>query len=1027
MLAIVHLSDIHLRIDQKNPILAHVGQIVSAIRSHTLDVSELILVGSGDVAFSGKADEYKLAIDFLAGIERELKTLKDVSFLGTILIPGNHDCDFSREDDVRSTLLLSLPLKLDGIDPTGQYVTQLLAIQKEFFEFRSLFQPRHNDRSPKLYWEEVIAAKVGPILFRCVNTAWVSRKKEQPGQLFYPVSAIPDTVPVNELAVTILHHPYGWLEPMNARSFRRVIELGSDIVLTGHEHEGSAYSKTAASGAITNFVEGAALQDNSTDTGFNIIKIDTDSKTYEVLSFQWRKDIYESSEMLKASFTRNQNLLLHQFINSPEFSAVLEDLGTPLSHNIKSHLLLSDLFFYPDLRVVKMRGMNQTDAVVKGSNLLEFIYSKSRACISGPSTCGKTCLAKKLYVDLREQKQLIPLLLDGSDLRGATVDSFLAAARRAFRYQYSDQLLERFMQLDRNERVVLVDNWHKCPLNGLGQDKLLQSLEKFAHFVVLFGDDSYFLQSFGSASSAQLAGHYEYCEIKPFGYRMRSELVTRWETLGREFELDDLELTRSITQGENLLDTLIGKGVVPSFPFFIFSVLQAQDTASTNPSYGSFGHIYEALLTKKLALINAKQIGSRFTYLSLIAAQMMALHRDYLESSELDQVHSRYEREYMMSANQHLWLAELHDSRILTTSSGQTRFTYRYAYYFFLAFYLHDGISNIKDAASFRKILTTMLTDAYDEENTHILIFYLYLSKDRELIEDLLKKAANAFGQYPECDLSNDVEFVNRLFNSNPKIAAPAADIQANRAEQRDMKDKIEDANLSNAEPHEEQDSSEYREIDFAFHVLNIMGQVVKNFPGDLKGDLSLQLAKQSYSLTLRILKGCLMSFEEDLENVRNRILSHLETDGPLDHKDQSDPTYAVNMFLAGMAEFMIVASIKKLSATVGHQDLRRTYDALRQEAGDENIATRLIDLTIRLDHTGRIPVHDVEDLKPRLTKNIIGYTTLRLLVADFLSLFPCDYKIKQKIESLLDFQPNTVALLGEKKVKSIPTSAGRD
>lgn len=215
----------------------------------------------------------------------------------------------------------------------------------------------------------------------------------------------------------------------------------------------------------------------------------------------------------------------------------------------------------------------------------------------------------------------------------------------------------------------------------------------------------------------------------------------------------------------------------------------------------------------------------------MFAFEMFSKGRDYLEPLDLDSVHAKYEREYMMTADQHAWLSELHVARLLTTSSGQTRFLYRYAYYFFLAFYLHDGISNVKEAPALRSVLTQMLNDTYVEENSHILIFYLYLSKDRLLIEDLLRKAKESFKDYSECDLAKDVEFANALCNSNPKILVPSADIANNRVESREIKDDIA----------EKQNGIEVqtgnRDIDSAFHILNIMGQVVRNFPGDLKSE----------------------------------------------------------------------------------------------------------------------------------------------------------------------------------------------
>lgn len=163
---------------------------------------------------------------------------------------------------------------------------------------------------------------------------------------------------------------------------------------------------------------------------------------------------------------------------------------------------------------------------------------------------------------------------------------------------------------------------------------------------------------------------------------------------------------------------------------------------------------------------------------------------------------------------------------------------------------------------------------------------------------------------------------------------------------------------------------------------------------------------------------------QSDLDEFRRELLAHLRQSAPGKHKDESDTLYSVNMFVVGLVELGVFSSTKKLSETVGHEDLQKTYRLLREESGDDNISRRLIDLAIRLDHLARIPVHDVEDLKSKVSKNIIAYTTLRLLIAEFLSLFPCDFKIKQKMEALLEFQPSTAARLAEKRVKSLPASS---
>ena len=75
--------------------------------------------------------------------------------------------------------------------------------------------------------------------------------------------------------------------------------------------------------------------------------------------------------------------------------------------------------------------------------------------------------------------------------------------------------------------------------------------------------------------------------------------------------------------------------------------------------------------------------------------------------------------------------------------------------------------------------------------------------------------------------------------------------------------------------------------------------------------------------------------------------------------------------------------------------------------------------MSIKLDHFNRIPISDVEELEHRLRSNITAYTILKLLVAEFLHLFPCDYKTEQRMVELFEFQAH-IPKLGEKLVKKL-------
>jgi hypothetical protein len=408
VIGIVHISDIHFS-QEPNPASGRIQQLVGAVRSESLDVTSLILIVSGDVAYSGKQSEYSTATDFIVELEQALRSIKATEFLGTVVVPGNHDCDFDNEGNVRPVLLSTVESLVGAVAASGDVVEQLLKVQEAFFSFEELVSGRPHPRADRLLWSRDFVSSDGKILVRCLNTAWVSRKKELPGQLFFPSQVIPDISATDAAVVlSVFHHPYGWLHPDSGRALRRVIETSSDIVFTGHEHDGEAYARVSGSGSAVNYVEGAALQTDGPVTGFNFVKVDLSSQTYQVRQFEWAKDMYKPGTLSASMFTRNQALLEHQFINNADFKAYLDDIGTPFSHPVKTQLALSDLFVYPDLKVTTLTGRAGAEAVVMSADVLDHVTGKERLSIAGAPTSGKTSLAKTLYVDLLQRKKLVP-------------------------------------------------------------------------------------------------------------------------------------------------------------------------------------------------------------------------------------------------------------------------------------------------------------------------------------------------------------------------------------------------------------------------------------------------------------------------------------------------------------------------------------------------------------------------------------------------------------------------------------------
>lgn len=719
-------------------------------------------------------------------------------------------------------------------------------------------------------------------------------------------------------------------------------------------------------------------------------------------------------------FTRNQALLEHQFVNNDEFKAELDDIGTPFSHPIKTQLMLSDLFVYPDLKVTTFRAKAGPEVVMRGPDVLDYVAGKRSLCIAGAPTSGKTSLGKMLYRDLQLRKKLVPVLLQPHDIRGTDASRVRAAVARAFEEQYSKRLLDRFNQLEPESKVVIVDDWHRVRFGAKGKAQVVEGLDRTFGRVIVFTDDASMFHQMADAVSSGVLPSFEYCEIKPFGYRLREELVTKWESLGREFETEELELTHDIATSEYLLDALIGKGIVPAYPFFVLSALQADDLTAQNAAFGAYGHIYQALLTTRMARVNPKNLGLKFAYLSFLAYKMLETGRDSLTAAEVQSIHDSYEREYMVSVDKAQLLAELEAAQALSVSGEQTRFKYRYAYYYFAAQYLHDGISNVKGAEALRQKLKALADNAYNEENAHILIFYLYMSKDRVLMEHILDNAKKLFADKGPCDLDSDVAFVNALYSAPPRLVAPSPETERNREEYLAQRDEAAESQREN-EPGQDKDMLT---LDFAFQSLNIMGQVLRNFPGDLRADLKLRLTQESYQLGLRILRGFLVFLQTNIEAFRRDMVEYLKLFQPFSRKRDDQLQAAADKAVIALTEMALFGIIKRISMSVGVEELKETYETVRGMAGEDHIPTRMIDLLIKLDHFARIPEADVKDLKERLQANPAVYTTLRMFVGEFLYLFPVDYKVRQRMIELLDFQPGAPTLSADKRVKKLKATS---
>lgn len=229
--AILQLSDIHLR-SARDSVLERAPKICGALHSAVPFATACVVLLSGDVAYSGKQAEYEIATSFFEQLRAELTALPMLQSVHFVSVPGNHDCDFEDESDLREFLLQDVQaLYASGIKADSDKARILLGVQNNFFQLEAKLGG-YKELAPesRIAWGRLLSFGNFQLKFQCFNTAWLSRVHEQQSKLFMPPSALEPYPGEASVSISVFHHPYNWLDANNYRQLKALVEKTSDFV-----------------------------------------------------------------------------------------------------------------------------------------------------------------------------------------------------------------------------------------------------------------------------------------------------------------------------------------------------------------------------------------------------------------------------------------------------------------------------------------------------------------------------------------------------------------------------------------------------------------------------------------------------------------------------------------------------------------------------------------------------------------------------------------------------------------------------
>ncbi len=1018
-IGLIHLSDIHFKDKKENSVIGQFENIANAIANVEMEMSQLLILISGDIAFSGVSSEYDIAETFLMELQYALLKHEHLPASKIFAVPGNHDCDFSQASPGEGIIVSTITANPEHID--HGIIESLTKKQKDFRKFTSLF---HKEASSV---DEVHPCLTritdGNIILQLINTSWISQLKEKQGTLVFPLKdvSLETKSSTADIVISICHHPSSWFSESCKRDFSRELQTNSDIIITGHEHKSDFYRVEHKNGVAAEYIEGAVLQDseNPHHSGFNYVVISPSARTFNIHSFELTDGFYEASPVMHSPFIRNNRRLQNVFYFTPEFEKRLNDAGAVFAHPKKAVLSLPDIYVPPHLRERELHApLDKDKHPIQLDDELSYFDSVSHSVLIGADQCGKTSLLKRLALKFMKLDK-VPCIVKCSEIKSRKAKNCFDDIKKNFQRQYPSNLFSQYNQLNKADRVLLLDDLHKLSCVERERGHLLSLLDMYFGTIIISSDDTFDLEEFKSfADIGDILGQFKRLEVQIFGRELRDKILEKWLAID-EYQLSSEDLGHIKAEYAKQLDEVFETRLIPPFPINILIIVQQLTTQANGAGivHGSYGELYELLIDQGLyANMGSIELLAKRNFLEHLAYFMFKEKKQYLTREEIHTFHfnyCNYQKEFIDLV---VILRELCNSFILLENERGYSFKYQYFFYYFTAKHLAIKIAKEPEV---QEQVSNMVQRLYMDKNSNLLLFLAYLSDNREFIVDqVIDLARTLYSEFSPCDFNQDVEFLCQLNQKPLKLDIQSVDGKNSRESTLKCYDQIDETVNGTASTcsycniqEEEEEEEETTELDetakqcVAFRTIDILGQILRNYSARFSGEYKYKIVKECYELGLRGVSWVVQLAEKDLEELTVNVHEALSEKFP--NLSAKDLDQRVQRVLFTLITLVSLSFVKKMSLTIGYEKLGIVYNDILKEVlesnKDQELATRIIDLSIRLDSYKDFPINEVYSLIPFGRSNICVDSITKFMVHQRFNMRPCKQQIKDKITAKLN------------------------
>ena len=511
----LHLSDIHIDTTNKDTILERIPYINNALSS--IDhFDQCCVIISGDIAMSSTPVQYSYAKSIIKYLYKLIKERFENRIVRIVIVPGNHDVDLSVEDLGRSYY--------DRIFKSNEMASLLpneVAKQSNFFAFSETFYCFSTD-GKRLLDKKIYRFIDFSMEINLLNSALYSTKESDKGNHFLPESVINQLQngTNSDFTISVMHHPIEWFCYSTKTHLERAIIKNSSFIFLGHEHESTTKNiDYFENGDSIYFVGGCFFDpDNINRSDFSCTIYDTVTSQFTFIEM-----VLDSTNKQYEPHILIERTLIKKSEQNHCFQVKLEQQKKILTCDADPiNAKLFDYFVFPRLSFIDADIKAPTPDIKDFEAFLSLLQVKPFITVAGDYKQGKTALLRYLFYNFCKTKTVI--LVTGQDFSQKMYKNLI---REKFEEFYSDDPASflRFRQMDKNNKVILIDNFEDIKQEVLYE--LLENLKDDFGVIISALQDSIGIDIFDKlVGSIRNYGDFTRLKIEPIYADKRKDLIS---------------------------------------------------------------------------------------------------------------------------------------------------------------------------------------------------------------------------------------------------------------------------------------------------------------------------------------------------------------------------------------------------------------------------------------------------------------------------------------------------------------------